>query len=133
MKFLSQRCCRLDQSFLYNWVLGLLAFTLEDRMPTSMSRSIETRDGLGQLLCTSRPGSLTIPAQLSGWDTWICGSLQRLGWTVALGTVGSRGLSLISAGSSHFLLSIASHPQLKSIISKVTFVLELTQIDCFHF
>lgn len=74
MKFLSQHCCRLDQSFLYNWVLGLLAFTLEDRMPTSVSGSMETRDGLGQLLCTSRPESLTVPAQLSGLghlDLWV--------------------------------------------------------------
>ena len=66
MKFLSQHCRRLVQSFLYNCVLGLLAFTLEDRTPTSVSGSMETRGVLGQLLCTSRPGSLTIPAQLSG-------------------------------------------------------------------
>lgn len=66
MKFLSQHCRRLVQSFLYNWVLGLLAFTLEDCTPTSVSGSMETRGVLGQLLCTSRPGSLTITAQLSG-------------------------------------------------------------------
>lgn len=27
-------CCHLVQSFLYSWVLGLLAFTLGDRTPT---------------------------------------------------------------------------------------------------
>lgn len=99
MKFLSQQRLTSNSSFLYNWVLGLLAFTLGDHTATSVSGSMETRDVLGQLLCTSWPGSLTILAHLSGLGHLDLRVSAEAGLDGGLGTVGSRGLSPNLCGS----------------------------------